>query len=74
LEELFIYLKIRSSQTNFQQFRDVLGLQDRPVRQRVIVVTEFITDDLYGFVQWYISGKTDNKYKQVRGPLVEPHR
>jgi hypothetical protein len=41
------------------RFHDVLRLQDGSFGQ--CVVSEFITDDLYGFVQWYISEKTDNK-------------
>jgi hypothetical protein len=58
LEELIVHPKICGSQTNFQQFHDGLNLQDRPFGQSVIVM-EIISDDLYGFVDWYnISEKT----------------
>jgi hypothetical protein len=44
LEEL-VHLKICGSQANIQQLHDGFDLQDKPVRQCVIVV-ELISDDL----------------------------
>jgi hypothetical protein len=45
LEELFIHLKMCSSQANFQQHRECFDLQDRPFPQCVIVV-KLISDYL----------------------------
>jgi hypothetical protein len=53
----YVHLKIRGSQTNFQQFHDGLDLQVRPFCQ-CIIVTELISDDLWGFVDWYINERT----------------
>jgi hypothetical protein len=58
LEELINNLKICGSRTNFQQFHDGFGLQDRRFRQCVII-TELISDDLYDFMDWYISENTN---------------
>jgi hypothetical protein len=43
----------------FQQSHDGFYLQDRPFHQCVIIM-ELISDDLYGFVGWYISEKINN--------------
>jgi hypothetical protein len=59
LEELIVHLKLCGSQTNIQQFHNDFGLLGRTFRQNVIVM-EFITNDLQGFVDWYISEETDN--------------
>jgi hypothetical protein len=59
LEELITHLKICGFQTNFQQLHDGLDLQETPFRQ-CVVVKELISDDLYGFVDWYISEKTNS--------------
>jgi hypothetical protein len=48
-----IRLKTCDSQTNLQQFHNGFGLQGRPFSHSVIIV-EFITDDLQGFIDWYI--------------------
>jgi hypothetical protein len=58
LEELMIHKELCSSQTNLQQFHIGFGLQDRPFLQNVIVM-EFITDDLQGFIGWYVTEETD---------------
>jgi hypothetical protein len=59
LEELIIHLKICGSQTNFQQFHDGFDLQDR-LFHKYVNVMELISDDLEGYVDWYISEKANN--------------
>jgi hypothetical protein len=59
LEELIVLLKVSGSQTNFQQLHDGFDLQERLFRQCVIV-WELISDDLFGFVDCYITEKTNN--------------
>lgn len=58
LEELIVHLKTYGSQTYFQQFHDGFDLQ-RLFRLYVIVM-EHISEDLEGFIDWYISEKTKN--------------
>jgi hypothetical protein len=52
-------MKICGSRINFQQFHDGFGLQDRQFCQCVII-TRLISDNLYDFMAWYISEKTNN--------------
>jgi hypothetical protein len=59
LLEEHVHLRICGSQGNFQHLHDSLDLQDRPFCQCVIAV-ELISDDLKGFVDWYIGEKTDD--------------
>jgi hypothetical protein len=59
LEELTVHLKICGHHTIFQQFHDGFDLQDRMFRLCVIVMKR-ISDYLHGFVEWYISEKTNN--------------
>jgi hypothetical protein len=50
--------------SNFQQFHDGFNLQDRPFHQCVIIM-DLISDNLYGFIDWYINEKTDTKLMGV---------
>jgi hypothetical protein len=60
VEELIVHLKIVvcGSQTNLQQFHDGVHMKDRSAS---VIVMKLVTDDLHGFVDWYISEKTDVK-------------
>jgi hypothetical protein len=57
---LSVCLKICGSQAKLEQLHDGFDLQDTLSHQCVIVM-ELISDYLQGFINWYISEKTDIK-------------